>query len=228
MESIYRSSTQRRLVNPGFLSGPFLPIYGIFSSMVIWSAELLNNLTWFWQFTWFVILSTLLEYLAGWFFEHFFHLQLWDYHSIPYNLHGRIALPFSMLWGILGLLFYQIVQPTVQVQIELIPSPIRSVFAVMMTVYVIWDIIHSTLLLRRLEHFVSVFQEHYERLELPKLHIAFSPFYRLLHTYPKMRHTLHERMTLLYAKQEALEQFLKLQRQKFSKFDKKDDSHSLD
>ena len=93
METLYRSIQQRRMVNPGFLSGPFLPIYGIFTTLVIWSSKLLSHLAWAGQFAWFVFLSTLLEYLAGWFFERFFHLQLWDYHSTPFNLQGRIALP---------------------------------------------------------------------------------------------------------------------------------------
>ncbi|SDH89732.1 putative ABC transporter permease [Desulfosporosinus hippei] len=227
-ETIYRSSIQGRLVNPGFLRGPFLPIYGLFATLVIWTSALLGNVSWPWQYVWFVFLSTLLEYVAGWFFERFYHLQLWDYHSTPLNLHGRIALPFSLLWGGLGLVFYNIINPTVQLQLQLTPAPVRTVFALIMSAYVIWDLIDSSLLLRRLEHFVTAFHEHYDRLELPTFHIACSPFYRLLHTYPKMRHTLHETMTLLYAKQEALEHFLKLQRNKFYNPDEERDTHSLD
>lgn len=228
METIYRSCLRRRMVNPGFLAGPFLPIYGFFTTMVIWSSGLLGNFTWAWQFAWFVVLSTLLEYLAGWFFERFFHLQLWDYHSIPFNLHGRIALPFSLLWGVLGLIFYLIIHPTVQIQMQTIPTTVRSILAIILTAYVIWDFIHSTLLLRRFEHFVCVFQERYERLELPPFHLAYSPFSRLLHTYPKMRHTISEKMALLRAKQEALEHFLRLQRNKFYNPDGEKDTHSLD
>ena len=65
METLYRSIQQRRVVNPGFLSGPFLPIYGFFTTLVIWSSELLSHIAWEGQFVWFVFLSTLLEYLAG-------------------------------------------------------------------------------------------------------------------------------------------------------------------
>ncbi len=228
IETIYRSYHQRRIVNPGFLTGPFLPIYGFFTTLVILSSGLLANLTWPWQFALFIVLSTLLEYTAGWFFKRFFHLQLWDYHSIPFNLHGRIALRFSILWGFLGLVFYRIIHPIVQIQLQYIPTTIRSILAIILICYVIWDLIHSTLLLRRLEYFVSVFQERFERLELPSFHIACSPFYRLLNTYPKMGHTVNETMALLYAKREALEHFLKLQRKKFYTPDEENDSHSLD
>lgn len=222
METVYRSSLQRRIVNPGFLSGPLLPIYGFFATFVIWSSSFIDNFSWLVQFFWFVFLSTLLEYVAGWFFERFFHLQLWDYHATPFNLHGRIALPFSLLWGVLGLIFYLVINPWLQVYIQQVSFTLRSTFAFALSAYTLWDLIHSTLLLRRLEHFVSVFQERYERLELLSFHIASSPFSRLLHTYPKMRHTLHEKMALLYAKQEALEQFIKLQKQRFSHSNGKD------
>lgn len=227
METLYRSSLQGRMVNPGFLSGPFLPIYGFFSVFVIWSSNFIGSVSWLILFLWFIFVSTLLEYFAGWFFERFFHLQLWDYHATPFNLHGRIALPFSLLWGTLGLIFYLVVNPWVQIYLQQIPPMLRSALALVLSAYAFWDLIHSSLLLRRLEHFVDAFQERYERLELLSFHIACSPFYRLLHTYPKMRHTLHEKMTLLYAKQEALEQFIRQQKQRFYHSDGKD-SHSLD
>ncbi|KJR48837.1 membrane protein [Desulfosporosinus sp. I2] len=228
METIYRTIKQRRVVNPGFLVGPFLPIYGFFTTLVICFSGSLSKLAWEWQFLGFVFLSTLLEYVAGWFFERFFHLQLWDYHTTPFNLKGRIALPFSLLWGILGLVFHLIIHPAVQIQMLRIPQTFRSLLAILLTAYIIWDIIHSTLLLRRLEYFVTMFQERYERSELMLFHSASSPFRRFLHTYPKMRHTISEKMALLYAKQEALEHFLSLQRKKFSNLGKENGPHSLD
>lgn len=228
METIYRTIHQRRVVNPGFLVGPFLPIYGFFTTLVIWTSGFLSLLSWQWLFLWFVFLSTFLEYVAGWFFERFFHLQLWDYHSTPFNLHGRIALPFSLLWGILGLAFHLVIHPAAQIQMMNIPQTIRTILAIILTAYIVWDIIRSILLLRRLEQFVAIFQEQYERLELSLFHSACSPYQRFLHTYPKMRHTISEKMELLYAKQEALEHFLSQQRQKFSHSSGENDPHSLD
>jgi len=228
MEFLYRSIPLRRLVNPGFLAGPFLPIYGFFATMVTLSSGQLSLLAWEWQFVWFVFLSTVLEYAAGWFFDRFFHLQLWDYHSTPFNFQGRIALPYSLLWGVLGLVFHLIIYPAVQIQLLRIPFPARTILATILTTYVIWDIIHSTLLLRRLENFVTVFQERYERLELTPFQMVFSPFRRLLNTYPEMRHTVSEKMALLYAKQAALENFLNLQRKKIYDPDRGNDTHSQD
>lgn len=214
METLYRSIVQRRLVNPGFLAGPFLPIYGFFTTLVIGLSAQLSLLSWPWQFVVLVSLSTVLEYVAGWFFARFFHLQLWDYHKTPFNLQGRIALPYSLLWGVLGLVFHLIIHPAVQIHLLRIPFAARNIWALILTIYVIWDIIHSTLLLRRLEYFVAVFQERYERLELTPFQMVFSPFRRLLNTYPKMQHTLSKKMDLLYVKKEALESFLKHQRKR--------------
>jgi len=214
MEALYRSIPQRRLVNPGFLAGPFLPIYGFFTTLVIWSSGLTSLLAWQWQLIWLVSLSTVLEYVAGWFFERFFHLQLWDYHNTPLNFQGRIALPYSLFWGVLGLVFQLIIHPVVQIQLLRIPYAARFLMAIILTTYVIWDIIHSALILRRLEDFVAVFQERYERLDFTPFQTVFAPFHRLLYTYPQIRHTLSKKMDLLYAKQEALEKFLKEKRKK--------------
>ncbi len=222
METSYRSITQRRIVNPGFLAGPFLPIYGFFATLVIRSSDQLSILSWVWQFVLFVCISTMLEYAAGWFFERFFHLQLWDYNTTPFNLQGRIALPFSLLWGVLGMMFHHIIHPAVIIYFMIIPMAIRPFLALILTVYCIWDIIHSTLLLRKLEHFVAAFQERYELLDLTPFQMAFSPFRRLLNTYPKMRHTVSEAMELLYAKQDALENFLKVQGKKLYDPDEND------
>ena len=43
--------------------------------------------------------------------DRFFHLQLWDYCDTPLNLQGQIALPFSLLWGVLGLIFANFIHP---------------------------------------------------------------------------------------------------------------------
>lgn len=228
METIYRSISQRRLVNPGFLVGPFLPIYGLFASLVIAFSEQLSLLAWDWQFICFVCLSTMLEYAAGWFFERFFRLQLWDYHDIPLNVQGRVALPFSLLWGVLGLVFFYIIHPAVSIHLLRIPFPARTTLAVILTIYLIWDIIHSVLLLHRFKLFVAVFQERYERLDLKPFQMVLSPFQRLLNTYPKMRHTLSEKMDLIKAKKAKLEKFLNLQRKRISCPHKENDTHSLD
>lgn len=44
-----------------------------------------------------------IEYTSGMFFTHVLHLDIWNYHNKPYNLHGQIALSFVVPWYLLGL-----------------------------------------------------------------------------------------------------------------------------
>lgn len=143
MESLYRSLTQRHFINPGFLKGPFLPIYGIFTLLVTIAGPWLFNLTWKWQFIVFVVLSTALEYVTSLCLDRFFHLRLWDYSDTPLNFQGRIALPYSLLWGILGLIFAHFIHPWFKYNLLYVPLMLRIFLAIIFIIYFIWDIIKS-------------------------------------------------------------------------------------
>ena len=90
-------------VNRGFLTGPWLPIYGV-------GAVLLELLFHRWRnrpgviFFSSMLLCTLLEYAAGWYLEAAWGVKWWDYSGMPFHLHGRICLLSSVLFGIGGML----------------------------------------------------------------------------------------------------------------------------
>jgi len=159
LESLYRSLTQQQVVNPGFLKGPFLPLYGTFTLLVTIADPWLSNLAWEWQFIIFVTLSTALEYVSGLCLECFFHLQLWDYHDTPLSFQGRIALPYSLLWGVLGLIFVNFIHLRFEYYLLHVPLTPKIMLAIIFMTYFIWDIIQSTILLHRLELIVDVFQQ---------------------------------------------------------------------
>jgi uncharacterized membrane protein len=148
LESLYRSLTQQQVVNPGFLKGPFLPIYGTFTLLVAIADPWLANLAWEGQFMIFVVLSTALEYFSSLFLEWFFHLQLWDYYEIPLNFQGRIALPYSLLWGVLGLIFASFIHPQFEYYLLQVPLILRIILAIIFMTYFIWDVIQSIILHR--------------------------------------------------------------------------------
>ena len=64
-EVIYRSVTQRKFVNAGFLFGPFLPIYGIGAFLVLALERVLQDWPMAVRFAAFGLVITLLEYSAG-------------------------------------------------------------------------------------------------------------------------------------------------------------------
>ena len=46
-----------------------------------------------------------MEYVVGLFFDKVFHLRLWDYTGVPYNVNGYVCLPVSLVWAVLIFLF---------------------------------------------------------------------------------------------------------------------------
>ncbi|MFZ3101061.1 MAG: putative ABC transporter permease [Desulfitobacteriaceae bacterium] len=211
LETLYRSFTQQQIVNPGFLKGPFLPLYGSFTLLAAITDPWLSNLAWEWRFLYFIVLSTALEYVSGLCIERFFHLRLWDYSDTPLNFQGQIALPFSLLWGVLGLIFASFIHPRFYSYLLSIPTTPRIVLALIFMLYLVWDIIQSTILLHRLEQIVDIFQQNRRRQSYERFVLLFRPFRRLLSTYPKLRQTVSETVSLLQAKQDSAEQFVKRQ-----------------
>lgn len=97
-------------VNRGFLTGPWLPIYGMGAVML----ELLFH-RWHGKpvrvFFLSMLLCTILEYAAGWYLEATWGVKWWDYSEMPIQLHGRICLLSSLLFGVGGMLLVWVVSP---------------------------------------------------------------------------------------------------------------------
>ena len=47
---------------------------------------------------------TLLEFIAGCILNLHFHLNIWDYYDMPFNILGQICLPYMILWFFLSLI----------------------------------------------------------------------------------------------------------------------------
>lgn len=96
--------SQKKLVNPGFLSGPYLPIYG-FGTFFLFLLSLPEMSLWL-RVIFFLAATTILEWLTGEFFLKFFNLRLWDYTKKKFNYKGLVCPEFSIYWTILAMLFY--------------------------------------------------------------------------------------------------------------------------
>ena len=60
------------------------------------------------------VLSTACEYIMATFYEEVLLVSFWDYSDLPLNLHGRVCLPFALVWGGLTALAVRWVQPMVE------------------------------------------------------------------------------------------------------------------
>ena len=107
-------------INPGFCSGPYLPIYGIGLTVMflITYAVTKNGVKGdFWSDV-LVILAimaamTVIEFIGGLFLLKVMNLRLWDYRNQPGNFMGIVCPLFTLIWGAIGAAYYLLIHPAV-------------------------------------------------------------------------------------------------------------------
>jgi len=114
---ISSANPERKWINPGFLVGPYLPIYGFgLVAMFLLSkidVSSIHNKT-LKQVMLFVVMSvvmTLIEYIAGVIFIKGMKVKLWDYSNEWCNIQGIICPKFSFYWAILSAIYYFLIHP---------------------------------------------------------------------------------------------------------------------
>ena len=121
VEVLWVFAKSQHLENRGFLTGPFLPIYGIGAIVLILFVEpYVRNP--FLVFVASVVVTSAIEYLGSLLLDKLFHISLWDYHDRRFNLHGRICLENSLGFGALGLLLIYVLQPLISVGLKALPQ----------------------------------------------------------------------------------------------------------
>lgn len=114
MESAIESVNHKRLINRGFLVGPYIPIYGVggvlFAIMGIPLKDAFDEpfLNIFLVFFVGMSSATLLEYIVGSVLERVFKKQFWDYSTLKltnkFTYKNRISLVSSLFFGVLALI----------------------------------------------------------------------------------------------------------------------------
>lgn len=134
----------RKFVNRGFVAGPLCPIYG-FGAMLfeIFLPELTEYP--FFLFLGGFVLSSLLEYSTGMFFEKVYKKKLWDYSRFRYNVGGYICLPFSLLWGALSVVTVMFADPLLCGLFDRIPHLLSVILLLVLGGLLLLDTIGSAL-----------------------------------------------------------------------------------
>ena len=130
-ESTYCTIVERKWANRGFLYGPLCPIYGfgVIGMIAVWQLVQAEGISVSpWQVFVVTALGTaVLEYLTSWALEKLFHARWWDYTDMPLNVNGRICLPATVLFGLMGLLVvYVLYQPTMDITNMVAPELIEA------------------------------------------------------------------------------------------------------
>lgn len=112
-ESTYVSLKSRKLVNRGFMRGPFLPIYGSGAiMMLVVSMPFRDNPVLVYIAG--CIGATVLEYVTGVTMEALFKVRYWDYSKQPFNFQGHVCLGSTLAWGLLTILMTSFIHKPIE------------------------------------------------------------------------------------------------------------------
>ena len=118
IELIYRRIfSAKKWINPGFLNGPWLPLYGfglgllyLISSIKVVDNVVLNNVI---IIVIMFVAMTLIEFVAGYIFILTLHIKLWDYSKRWGNYKGIVCPLFSLFWGLAGTAYFFLLHPLI-------------------------------------------------------------------------------------------------------------------
>ena len=111
-----RFVSQKKWMNPGFLTGPYLPIYGSGVVVLYGISNIPFGMS---NYALEVVIKiliigvgmTIIEFIAGLIFIKGFGVKLWDYSDRKGNIMGIICPTFSLIWLVVGSLYFFFVNP---------------------------------------------------------------------------------------------------------------------
>lgn len=163
-ESCYESVLNRKILNRGFLLGPYIPLYGFGGLVSIlflqqFQAPLISMET----LTVYLIGSvgaTILEYVTSYVLEKTLKARWWDYSNYPLNLNGRICLIATLFWGIVAIAAVDFLNPFLLKVMNRIPHDLLLILLTMLSTTMFIDFcvtINSTLdLQKRIQLIISM------------------------------------------------------------------------
>ena len=117
LEVLFRKVvSQKKWMNPGFLTGPYLPIYGcgvaalygVSNISLGIESQVLDVVV---KIAVIGISMTLIEFVTGLIFIKGCKIKLWDYSDRKGNIMGIICPIFSLAWLVVGSLYYFFINP---------------------------------------------------------------------------------------------------------------------
>lgn len=172
-ESTYVSIKSKKLVNRGYITGPFCTIYGVGAlSVYLILRPVQHNL--FFVYIGGVAVATVLEYITAVIMEKLFHTRWWDYSRKKFQFQGRICLGSSIAWGFLSVLVFVALQPFVEWICALYPPLAGKIGVGVILVFYLVDFVGATItaahLRDRVEKLQTLRAELYEYIQSTRLY----------------------------------------------------------
>ncbi len=139
-----------RFINRGFLTGPWLPIYGSGAALITVVVGGLAPLERGYGTTFALsfVLCGVLEYMTSFVMEKRFHARWWDYSKKPMNLHGRVWIGNLVLFGLGGVLIIHVFDPILYRLFAKTPLTAREILALCLSAVFAADYVVSHFVLK--------------------------------------------------------------------------------
>ncbi len=141
-ESTYVSIHEKKLVNRGFIHGPFLPIYGLGGIMMRIFSRIMVVKSWQDLILLYImgcIAPTILEYITAAIMENLFKVRYWTYEGKFLNIKGRICLESTLTWGVLTVVVVEVMGHFAKDALSMIPPFVMAPVTNLVTIWFLVD-----------------------------------------------------------------------------------------
>ena len=172
LELFYRRFvSQKKWMNPGFLMGPYLPIYG-FGVVVLYGVSNINlgitnqAVDIIVRILIIGLGMTVIEFIAGLIFIKGLKIKLWDYSNCKGNIMGLICPLYSFMWLLVGSLYYFLINPFLVMGISWISENLIYTFFIGIVIgMIIVDFAYSVHLATKLKEFKELQELRFEEFK---------------------------------------------------------------
>lgn len=157
-EIVCSSIKQKKLVNRGFLFGPYCPIYGVGSLFILFLLLRFKEDPVI-VFVLGAIITSALEYSTSFVLEKIFHNKWWDYSDEKFNIHGRIFLQNTLLFGLGSLVIIYTGERIITKALGVFSPFAMKVLAYSVLVIFVLDVVYSCIIAYNLRNRIIICEE---------------------------------------------------------------------
>ena len=150
LELFYRRLAHGKWINPGFLIGPYLPVFG-FGSLIITTFISKYSDDYITIFILGMVLCCFVEYVTSYVLETIFGLRWWDYSDRKFNINGRINLATGIKFGLGSIFLLKILNPILFKLFDTIPKNTLITISLILTFIIALDTIISSYIIAKLK-----------------------------------------------------------------------------
>lgn len=135
----------------GLIYSPLIPIYGIAALLISLLINFFDLRSSYQIFFVGIVISLVVEYTSSLFQEKFFNTRSWDYSKMPLNINGRVNLKYTLMFGIVSLIYSNYLLPKYNLLFKSINLIILNPGCILLLIFLIYDILISCIACYRMK-----------------------------------------------------------------------------